>query len=50
VAIPQYAQMYLDGRLLLDPLVSQRIALADINRGYADLAKGEVARSVITFP
>lgn len=49
VAIPQYARMYLDGRLLLDPLVSQRIALADINRGYAALAGGEVARSVITF-
>ena len=49
VAIPQYAQMYLDGSLLLDPLVSQRIALTDINQGYSDLAAGNVARSVITF-
>ena len=49
VAIPQYAQMYLDGRLALEPLVSQRISLDEINRGYDDLAKGAVARSVIMF-
>ncbi len=47
--IPGYAQLYLDGRLTLDPLISQRIALADINTGYAQLIAGETARSVITF-
>jgi S-(hydroxymethyl)glutathione dehydrogenase/alcohol dehydrogenase len=47
--IPQLAQFYLDGRLKLDPLISQKISLADINRGYDQLAAGEVARSVITF-
>ncbi|WP_226948584.1 Zn-dependent alcohol dehydrogenase [Rhizorhabdus wittichii] len=49
VAIPRYAQLYLEGRLNLDSLVSQRIALTDINKGYEQLAAGSVARSVITF-
>jgi S-(hydroxymethyl)glutathione dehydrogenase/alcohol dehydrogenase len=47
--IPSYCQLYLDGRLTLDPLVSQRIALDDINRGYEQLIAGETARSVIVF-
>jgi S-(hydroxymethyl)glutathione dehydrogenase/alcohol dehydrogenase len=47
--IPSYAQLYLDGRLTLDPLISQRIALKDINRGYEQLIAGETARSVVVF-
>lgn len=47
--IPMYAEMYLQGRLNLDDLVSQTISLEEINEGYADLKKGEVARSVIVF-
>ena len=47
--IPTYAQLYLDGRITLDPLISQRIALEDINRGYDQLIAGETARSVIVF-
>lgn len=46
---PMLAGLYLDGRLKLDALISQRIALGDINRGYEQLAAGEVARSLITF-
>lgn len=49
VLIPQLAQLYLSGQLLLDELISQRIALADINRGYEQMVAGEVARSIITF-
>lgn len=47
--IPQLVQLYLSGQLLLDELVSQRIALSDINRGYEQMVAGEVARSIITF-
>ncbi|TVV75460.1 Zn-dependent alcohol dehydrogenase [Sphingomonas solaris] len=47
--IPTYAQLYLDGRLTLDPLISQRIALEQINEGYEQLIAGETARSVIVF-
>jgi S-(hydroxymethyl)glutathione dehydrogenase / alcohol dehydrogenase len=47
--IPIYAQLYLDGRLTLDPLISQRIGLDEINKGYEQLIAGETARSVIVF-
>jgi S-(hydroxymethyl)glutathione dehydrogenase / alcohol dehydrogenase len=47
--IPHYAQLYLDGRLTLDPLISQRIKLEEINKGYEQLIAGETARSVIVF-
>lgn len=47
--IPLYAELYLQGRLNLDDLVSNTIDLVDINEGYAELEKGKVARSVITF-
>jgi S-(hydroxymethyl)glutathione dehydrogenase/alcohol dehydrogenase len=41
--------MYLDGRLLLDEMVSARIGLDDVNQGYEMMRQGEVARTVITF-
>ena len=47
--LPKLAQYYLDGRLLLDELVSEQIGLDQINAGYARMAAGEVARSVIVF-
>ena len=47
--MPRYVDMYLDGRLKLDELVSARIGLDDINEGFAAMTKGEVARSVIVF-
>lgn len=47
--IPLYAELYLQGRFNLDDLVSTTIGLEDINEGYAELEKGKVARSVITF-
>jgi len=47
--IPMYADLYLQGRFNLDDLVSKTIPLEQINEGYDDLRKGEVARSVIVF-
>ncbi len=49
VAIPRIVELYLEGKLTLEPLVSQKIRLEDINRAYDQLAAGEVARSVVTF-
>ncbi|HTT81438.1 MAG TPA: Zn-dependent alcohol dehydrogenase [Stellaceae bacterium] len=46
---PLLAEAYLDGRLHLDELVSRRIALSDINDGFAALKRGEVVRAVVTF-
>jgi S-(hydroxymethyl)glutathione dehydrogenase/alcohol dehydrogenase len=46
---PLLAHMYLDGRLQLDPYISRRISLDQINDGFAALKRGEVIRSVVTF-
>lgn len=46
---PLLAQAYLDGKLYLDELVSRRIALTDLNDGFAALKRGDVVRAVVTF-
>jgi S-(hydroxymethyl)glutathione dehydrogenase/alcohol dehydrogenase len=47
--MPRYIDLYLDGRLKLDELVSARISLDQVNEGFAAMTRGEVARSVIVF-
>ena len=49
VDIPKYIDMYLDGRLMLDEMISGTIALEDINEGYEWMKKGEATRTVIDF-
>lgn len=46
---PALARMYLDGLLQLDPLISARIALDQINEGFAALRRGEAVRAVVTM-
>ncbi len=46
---PALAQAYLDGRLKLDELITQRIALDRINDGFGALERGEVLRCVVVF-
>jgi S-(hydroxymethyl)glutathione dehydrogenase/alcohol dehydrogenase len=47
--IPMLARLYLEGRLELDALVSERIALEEVNAGYDTLRTGASARSVVMF-
>jgi len=49
VDMPRYVDFYLAGRLHLDRMISSRIRLDQINRGFDDLRSGSFARSVITF-
>jgi S-(hydroxymethyl)glutathione dehydrogenase/alcohol dehydrogenase len=49
VDMPRYIDLYMDGRLKLDELVSRRIRLDEINDGFDAMRSGEVARSVILF-
>jgi S-(hydroxymethyl)glutathione dehydrogenase / alcohol dehydrogenase len=46
---PALARSYLRGELKLDGLVTQRIALDEVNRGFDDLRAGRAIRSVIVF-
>ena len=47
--MPRYIEFYLQGRLKLDEMVSQRLKLEQINQAFDDMKQGHVARSVITF-
>ena len=49
VDMPRFVAFYLQGKLHLDDMISNRIALTDINEGMAALETGEIARSVIMF-
>jgi len=46
---PWLAQLYLDGKLKLDELITRRIRLEEINEGFAAMTRGEVVRAVIVF-
>jgi Zn-dependent alcohol dehydrogenase len=46
---PRLADLALRGELRLEPLISMRLPLADINRGFDALRAGDVARAVVVF-
>ena len=46
---PMLVHLYLNGDLMLDELITQRIDLEGINKGFAALREGRSIRSVITF-
>jgi S-(hydroxymethyl)glutathione dehydrogenase/alcohol dehydrogenase len=47
--LPYFLDLYVQGRLKLDELISQRISLSEINEGYSRIADGDIARSVVVF-
>ena len=47
--MPWFVELYLDGRLKLDEMVSAHRPLADINAGYDAMRSGTVTRTVIDF-
>ena len=47
--MPRYIEFYLQGRLKLDEMVSQRLRLDQVNQAFDDMKQGSVARSVIVF-
>ncbi|MBW2543725.1 MAG: Zn-dependent alcohol dehydrogenase [Deltaproteobacteria bacterium] len=49
IDMPRFVEFYLNGRLNLDAMISQRVPLEKINEAYADMLAGSVARTVITF-
>jgi len=46
--LPQLVDWYMDGRITLDGLISHRMPLDDIARGFGLLASGEARRVVVT--
>lgn len=49
IDMPRYAELYKQGRLKLDELVSARVPLEQVNEAFAEMERGSVARSVIVF-
>jgi S-(hydroxymethyl)glutathione dehydrogenase/alcohol dehydrogenase len=47
IDFPRLVDFYLSGRLDLDPLVSRSRPLVEVNEAFADLATGEIARTVL---
>ncbi len=47
--VPRLVDLYREGRLRLDELISRRIDLAQVNDALAAMKAGEVARSVIVY-
>jgi NDMA-dependent alcohol dehydrogenase len=47
--VPRIVELYRDGRLKLDELISQTIDLEEVNDAFEAMKVGEVARSVILF-
>jgi alcohol dehydrogenase len=47
--VPRYVGLYLAGRLPVNKLLGERLALADINRGFDRLDAGESMRDLVVF-
>jgi S-(hydroxymethyl)glutathione dehydrogenase/alcohol dehydrogenase len=49
VDMPRYVDLYLQGRLNLDDMITRRGRLEDVNEAFRAMKAGEVARTVLTF-
>lgn len=49
IDIPHYVDLFMDGKLPLDKLISARYPLSRINEAIEDTLKGRIMRGVITF-
>jgi S-(hydroxymethyl)glutathione dehydrogenase/alcohol dehydrogenase len=49
VDMPRFVELYLQGKLHLDDLVSSHIKLSDVNDAFKQIETGEIARNVILF-
>ncbi len=47
--VPELVQLYLDGQLDLDPFISHRLSLDEVNRGFKLMERQDGIRSVIGF-
>lgn len=47
--VPKLARLYMEGKLMLDELISREITLEDVNSAFEAMGSGDVARSVIKY-
>ena len=46
---PRIVDWYMDGRIAIDPMITHRLALEEINRGFELMHAGESIRSVVVY-
>ena len=49
IEFPRLLNLYRSGQLMLDELVTRQLGLEEVNEAFDLLARGEVARSVLTY-
>jgi S-(hydroxymethyl)glutathione dehydrogenase/alcohol dehydrogenase len=49
IDMPRYVDMYLQGKLDLDAMISTRIPLSEVNAAFDRMRTGEIARDVVVF-
>ena len=48
--MPEFVRLYLGGKLDLDPFISHRMSLDEVNRGFELMERQDGIRSVLMFP
>lgn len=49
VDFPRFVDLYMNGRIMLDELISRRFTLDEVNQAFEAMEAGEVARGVIMY-
>jgi S-(hydroxymethyl)glutathione dehydrogenase/alcohol dehydrogenase len=47
--VPKIVDWYMDGKIQIDPMITHTLELADINKGFEMMRRGESIRSVVKF-
>jgi S-(hydroxymethyl)glutathione dehydrogenase / alcohol dehydrogenase len=47
--VPKIVDWYMDGKIEIDPLITHKLALAEINRGFDLMHEGKSIRSVVVY-
>jgi len=47
--VPKIVDWYMDGKIQIDPLITHKLKLEDINRGFDLMERGESIRSVVVY-
>ena len=47
--VPKIVDWYMEGKIEIDPMITHTLALADINKGFDLMHKGESIRSVVVY-
>jgi len=47
--VPKFVDWYMEGKINIDDLITHTMPLADINKGFDLMEKGESIRGVVVF-